>query len=136
MQLRISRPCSSRTQQPARCQFPTIRLGCVLPQMARIILCKTGLDPIWFWLTVRSVRPNGSGLKQAGVREPSGPFASEPIKVECESYPACLTGKTGVTLRVGQASKMALFTVSHTQLQSRSSESLLRQYIRFSLKSV
>ena len=38
---------------------PTFRLGCVLPQMAQIILWKTRLDLIWFWLTVR-FWPNGS----------------------------------------------------------------------------
>ena len=36
-----SGPVSGRTQ-PARYQFPTFRLGCILPQTARMILCKTG----------------------------------------------------------------------------------------------
>ena len=55
-----SGPVSGRTQ-PARYQFSTFRLGCVLPQTARIILCKTSPDPdlvladcVRFW-------PNGSG---------------------------------------------------------------------------
>ena len=54
-----SSPVSGR-MQPAHSQFPTFRLGCVLPQMAQIILCKTRLDLIWFWLTVR-FWPNRSG---------------------------------------------------------------------------
>ena len=40
-----SGPVSGRTQ-PARYQFPTFRLGSVLPQTSRIILCKTSPDPI------------------------------------------------------------------------------------------
>ena len=48
---------SSGRMQLARYQFRTFRLICVLPQTALIILCKTRLDPVWFWLTV----PNGSG---------------------------------------------------------------------------
>ena len=38
-------PVSGRTQ-PARCQFPTFRLGSVLPQTSRVILCKTSPGPI------------------------------------------------------------------------------------------
>ena len=38
-------PVSGRTQ-PAPYQFPTFRLGFVLPQTSRIILCKTSPDPI------------------------------------------------------------------------------------------
>ena len=41
----------SRTQ-PGCCQFPTVRLSCLLQQVAWIILCKTSLDLIGFWLTV------------------------------------------------------------------------------------
>ena len=40
-----SGPVSGRTQ-PARYQFPTFRLGSVLPQTSRIIVCKTIPDPI------------------------------------------------------------------------------------------
>ena len=40
-----SGPVSGRTQ-PARYQFPTFRLGSVLPQTSRIILCNTSLDSI------------------------------------------------------------------------------------------
>ena len=50
---RIIWPGSDRPQ-PARYKFPTFRLGCFLPQTARIILCKARLDPIWFWLTCGS----------------------------------------------------------------------------------
>ena len=46
---RIIEPGSGRTQ-PACYQFPTFRLSCI--QMAWIILSKTSLDLIWFWLTV------------------------------------------------------------------------------------
>ena len=53
-------PVSGRTQQ-AHYQFPTFRLGCVLPQTARIILCKNQAgsdlvlaDCVRFW-------PNVSG---------------------------------------------------------------------------
>ena len=34
-------------------QFPTFKLSCIPPQTARITLCKTSLDLIWLWLTVR-----------------------------------------------------------------------------------
>ena len=53
--VRITGPCSGRVHL-ACYQFLTFRLICVLPQTALIILCKTRLDPVWFWLTV----PNGS----------------------------------------------------------------------------
>ena len=83
-------PVSGRTQ-PARYQFPTFRLGCLLPHTARIILCKTRPD----LALADRVRfgPNGSGRKQAGVQESPGPLlvnASEPISIGCESDPACL----------------------------------------------
>ena len=39
---------SGRTQT-ARYQFPTFRLGFVLLQTSRIILCKTSPDPVRFW---------------------------------------------------------------------------------------
>ena len=38
-------PGSGRTQ-PALYQFPTFRLGSLLPQTSRIILCQTSPDPI------------------------------------------------------------------------------------------
>ena len=42
---------SSGRMRPARYRLPTFRLGCILPQMARIKLYKASPDPIWFWLT-------------------------------------------------------------------------------------
>ena len=45
-----SGPVSGRMQL-AHYLFPTFRLGCGLPQTARIILRKISPDPIWFWLT-------------------------------------------------------------------------------------
>ena len=83
---RIIGPRYGRTQ-PKRYQFVTFRLGCVLPQTVRIILCKTSLDPIWFWLTVSSFGQKDPVRKQAGVLESSGPVlanASEPIRTGCE----------------------------------------------------
>ena len=46
---RTIRYISGRTQ-PAHYRFPTFSLRCILPQTARIILCKPSPDPIWFWL--------------------------------------------------------------------------------------
>ena len=71
---------------------PTFRPSCVFLQMARIMLCKTRPDPIWFWLTV-------SGLAKrirSGVEEPLSlllAIASEPFWTGCESNPACFLGK-------------------------------------------
>ena len=48
-------------------QFPNIRLSCVLPQMTQIILCKTSLDPVWFWLTVSGLGQMDLVCKQATV---------------------------------------------------------------------
>ena len=48
--------------QPARYQFSTLRLGCVLPRMAQIILCKTRPNLIWFWLTVSCFGPVDLGM--------------------------------------------------------------------------
>ena len=59
---RIIRPGSGR-MQAAHHQFPTFRLGCVFPQMAQIILCKTSPDLIWFWLTGRFWPQGSSGCK-------------------------------------------------------------------------
>ena len=69
--VRITRPGSGKAQ-PVPYQFPTFRLRCVLPQAARIILCKTGPDPIWFWLTVSGFGQTNPVRKQAGVQESSG----------------------------------------------------------------
>ena len=54
---------SSGRIHPARSQIPTFRLGCVLQQ---IILCKTSLDPIWFWPTVLGLGQMDPVQKQAG----------------------------------------------------------------------
>ena len=43
--LEPSGPVSGRTQ-PARYQFSTFRIGSVIPQTSRILLCKSSPDPI------------------------------------------------------------------------------------------
>ena len=68
-----SGPVSGRTQ-PARYQLPTFRLGSVLPQTSRIILCKTSPDPIEFWLIVSGLGQTDPVRKQAGVQESCGPL--------------------------------------------------------------
>ena len=68
-------------------------LGCILPQTARIILCKTGSDQICLELTASGFVQTDPVRKQAGVPESSGPFlanASEPIRIGCKLDPACL----------------------------------------------
>ena len=70
---RIFAPASGRIPL-AHCQFLIFRLGCSLPQMAWIILCKTSLDLIWFWLTVSGFGPMDLVQKQADVQESSGPL--------------------------------------------------------------
>ena len=77
-----SGPVSGR-MQPARHQFPTVRLGCILPQVARIISCTTSLGPMGFWLTVSGFGPNGSGteasLRARMIRPTSGQcFQADP----------------------------------------------------------
>ena len=50
-------------------------------QTARITLCKTSPDPIWFWLTVSGFVQTDPVRKRAGVQQLSGPLlanASEP----------------------------------------------------------
>ena len=64
----IIRPGSGRMQL-AHCQFYTFRHNCLLPQ---IILCKTNMDLIWFWLTVLGFGQTDLVWKQAGVQESSG----------------------------------------------------------------
>ena len=79
--------------QPARYQFTTFRLGCILPQVALIILCKTSPDLIWFWLTASGFNQTDPVQKLAGVQELSGLLlanASELIRTGCESDLACL----------------------------------------------
>ena len=69
----------------------TFRLSCVFLQTAQIILCKTSLDPVWFWLTVSGFGQTDPFQKQ----ELSGPLpanASELIWIRCKSDPECLLG--------------------------------------------
>ena len=46
--LGVCGPATGETQ-PARYQFPTFRVGFVLPQTVRTSLSKTSPDQIWFW---------------------------------------------------------------------------------------
>ena len=90
-----SGPVSGRTQ-PARYQFPTFRLGSVLPQTARIYCCQTNPDPILFWLIVSGFGRTDPVRKQAGVQQSPGPLlanVSEPTRIGCESDTASLLGK-------------------------------------------
>ena len=83
---------------------PTFRLGSVLPQTSRIILCKTSPDPIQFWLTVSGFSQTDPVRKQASVQESSGPLlanVSQPIQTGCESDPACLLGTLGFLEKTG-----------------------------------
>ena len=66
----ITGPSSGRSQ-PARDQFPTFRLGCVLAQTPLIKLYKTSPDLIWFWLTVSGFCQTDPVRKQAGAQESS-----------------------------------------------------------------
>ena len=75
--------------------FPTFRLGCILPQMAQIILCKTSPDPTGFWWTTSSFDKMDPVWKQAGVQESSSLLlvnASKLIWTGCRSDLACLLG--------------------------------------------
>ena len=90
---RSARITGPRFKQMARYRFPTFRLGCILPQTAQIILCKTSPDLNWMaW--------SGFGLtllvqKQAGVQESLGLLlasASKLIQIRCELDPASLLG--------------------------------------------
>ena len=75
-------------------QLLTFKFNSVLPQTAQIILCKTSLGLILFWLSgfgqIDLVR------KQASVPESSGPHlannASKPSQIRCELDLACLLG--------------------------------------------
>ena len=58
-------------KQPARYQFLTFRLGCILPQAIQITLCKTRPDPVSFWLTVSGFGQMDPVQKQASVQESS-----------------------------------------------------------------
>jgi len=93
---RIVGPGTGRTQ-PARNQFPTFRLGSVLPQTARIHCVQTSPDPLCpnqpgsdlvladcvrFW-------PNGPGPEASRRARMIGP-ASDRIRIGSESDPAGL----------------------------------------------
>ena len=65
---RIIGPGSGR-MQPACYQFPTFRLSCIFSQTAHFILCKTSLDPNWFWLTVSRFGQTDLVPKPASVQE-------------------------------------------------------------------
>jgi len=92
-----SGPVSGR-KQPARYQFPTFRLGSVLPETSRVILCvfvqnQPGSDLVL--ANCARVGQTDPVRKQAGVQESSGPhFANgaKPIRTGYESDPACLLG--------------------------------------------
>ena len=87
-----SGPVSGRMQL-ACYQFPTLRLGCILPQAAQIILCKTSLDLIQFWPTRSGLGQMDLVWKQAGVQESSGPFqanASDPSRIRSGLFTGCL----------------------------------------------
>ena len=87
-------PVSGRTQ-PAHYQFPTFRLGFVLPQTSRILLCKTSPGPIQFLLIVSGLGQTCPVRKQADVQNSPGSLlanACQPILTECGSDPACLLG--------------------------------------------
>ena len=87
-----SGPVSGRMQL-ACYQFPIFRLGCILPQAAQIILCKTSLDLIEFWLTRSGLGQMDLVWKQAGVQESSGPFlANASERSQAGSDLACLLG--------------------------------------------
>ena len=77
---RIIWPLSGRMQL-THYQFPTFRLSCVIPQTARIILCKTRPDPIWFWLTVSGFGQTDPVPKQASVKESSGRLLANASKL-------------------------------------------------------
>ena len=71
---------SGRTQ-PAHYQFSTFKLGSILPQMSRIRLCKTSLDPIQSWPTVSGFGQTNPFWKQASVQESSGPLLADASKL-------------------------------------------------------
>ena len=66
-----SGPVSDRTQ-PARYQFPTFSLGCILPQTARVILWKTGQPGPELVLAVSGFGQTNPVRKQASVQDSSG----------------------------------------------------------------
>ena len=113
-----SSPVSGRTQ-PAHYhyQFPTFRLSCVLPQTAQIILCKTRLDLIRFWLTVSGFGQTDPVRKQSGVQESSNPLltnASKPIRIGCS-----VQNQAGSDLVLADCPVLAKWTRSGSKLVCR-----------------
>ena len=89
-----SGPVSGRTQ-PARYQFPTFRLGSVLPEMSRTILCKNQPGSDLVLADCVGFGQTDPVRKEASVQESSGPLlanASQPISTGCGSGPACVLG--------------------------------------------
>ena len=68
---RIIGPDSSRTQL-ASYLCGTFGLRCILPPTAQIMLHKTSLDLIWFWLTVLGFSQTDPLWKQASMEESLG----------------------------------------------------------------
>ena len=86
---RITGPSSGRMQL-ARYQFPTFRLGRILPQMPQTILCPTSPDPVWFRLTASGLGPNGSGPEASRCARITGPasgqrFPANPDRMRIQS---------------------------------------------------
>ena len=75
-------------------QFLAFKFSSLLPQTAQIILCKTSLGLILFWLS--GFGQTDLVRKQASVPEPSGPHlannASKPSQIRCELDLACFLG--------------------------------------------
>ena len=57
--------------------FPLSDWGCLLPQTARNVVCKTSPGLIWFWLIVSGFGRTDPVRKQDGVRESSGSRLSD-----------------------------------------------------------
>ena len=82
-----------------RSHFPTFRLGSVLPQTSRIILCKNSADPIQFWRIVSGFGQTDPVRKQAGAQESSGQcFPADPDRMRIGS--GMFFGER--TIRVGE----------------------------------
>ena len=93
-----SGPVSDRMQLTCY-QFPTFGLSSVLPQTPRMIVCKTSLDPIQFWLIASGFGQTDLVRKQANVQESSIPLlASVSQPVLTGSDPACLLGSDHLNL--------------------------------------
>ena len=89
-------PVSARTP-PARYQLPSFRLGCVLPQTARVTLCNISPDPIWFWLSVCQVwvKRIRSGSKPQ-VQESPGPFLANANRIWSVHWDSAICLAAGV----------------------------------------